>query len=298
MGSKDQMEKQYWLWVTGPDYYLDEDGEDRRGLDPGLESDTGGWWTCDKKTRQGDLIFLYRTSPKKDIAYLIQAASDAYSIDEDYYAAEMGWDYGCEYRVLQKLQNPISIQDLRKDKVMRDWPVLKAQFRRRSWAIEPGYWERLNELANKKNRGYEVAAEKVQKSVGQDIVYETELEEALAQDLMPLKKFGYDLEIYNDRRTGKTGRQFVCSGKGGRIDLLCYDRKKRKYVVIELKNVSASQNTIGQIMKYMGWVSQNISNGSPVLGLVISRGTEPEFELGLQGGAPIQSLDLTQLGFS
>jgi hypothetical protein len=295
--NESQSKKQYWLWVTGPEYYLDEDGQDLQSLDPAYESDTSGWWTCDRRTRQGDLVFLYRTSPKMDIAYLMQATSDAFDINDDYYTSEKGWDYGCEFRVMQKLQNPITIQDLRKDKLMRDWPVLKAQFRRRSWAIASEYWERLNELAQKSNRGYETAVEKVQKSINRDIAYESELEEALFQDLTPLKKFGYDLEIYNDRHSGKKGKQFICSGKGGRIDLLCYDRKKRKYVVIELKNVSASQKTIGQIMKYMGWVSQNISKGSPVLGLVISRGTEPEFELGLLGGAPIESLDLKQLGF-
>jgi len=39
-------ERQYWLWVTRPDYYLDEDGCDREDLDPALGADSDGWWTC------------------------------------------------------------------------------------------------------------------------------------------------------------------------------------------------------------------------------------------------------------
>ena len=68
-------------------------------------------------------------------------------------------------------------------------------------------------------------------------------------------------------------------------------------MVIELKNVVASENTFAQISRYMGWVRQHISNGSPVLGLVISRGTDKQFDYTLRSGNLIQNLDLTELGF-
>ena len=45
-----ERDRQYWLWVTRPDYYLDEDGSDREDLDPnsGVDSDGGnvGGGTC------------------------------------------------------------------------------------------------------------------------------------------------------------------------------------------------------------------------------------------------------------
>jgi len=78
------------LWVSGPDYYLDEDGEERSDLDPeqGYESD--GWWTCHRETKNGDLVLIYRSQIKKDLAYLIEARSDAFSLQDDDFAVEMG----------------------------------------------------------------------------------------------------------------------------------------------------------------------------------------------------------------
>jgi hypothetical protein len=67
-----EIERQYWLWETRPEYYLDEDGSERESLDPENSTDSDGWWTCNKGTKEGDLVFLWRTSPKKDIGYLIQ----------------------------------------------------------------------------------------------------------------------------------------------------------------------------------------------------------------------------------
>lgn len=105
-------ERQYWLWVTRPDIYLDEDGNDREDLDPNSGVDSDGWWTCNKDTKKGDLVLLWRTSPKKDIGYLIQAESDAYSIAED---NDRGWEYGCDHQMLYKFYDPINIKELRND---------------------------------------------------------------------------------------------------------------------------------------------------------------------------------------
>jgi hypothetical protein len=176
-------ERQYWLWVTRPDYYLDEDGSDREDLDPNSEVDSDGWWTCQK---------------------------------------------------------------------------------------EP---------------------------LAEGIRLEEELEEALVSNLRILKKFGYDLELYFDPASKQYGRQFVCKGNGGRIDLLCFDKRHTRYVVIELKNVRASQNTFGQISNYIGWVQDRISNGIPVAGLVISRGYDTKFESALKITDKISHVNVKDLGF-
>jgi hypothetical protein len=103
--------------------------------------------------------------------------------------------------------------------------------------------------------------------------------------------------LYRDPQTGKLGRQFYCVGEGGKIDLLCYDRKQRQYVVIELKNVAASMNTVSQIERYMNWVRGTIANGAPVLGLVISRDTDFRFDYEVKKRDELRSLDISQLGF-
>jgi hypothetical protein len=58
--------RRYWVGVTGPDYYLDEDGAERRDLDPGSGYEPGGWWTCHWKTEAGDLVLLYRSQKKRE----------------------------------------------------------------------------------------------------------------------------------------------------------------------------------------------------------------------------------------
>lgn len=119
-------ERQYWLWVTRPDYYLDEDGCDREDLDPALGADSDGWWTCNKATKEGDLVLLWRTSPKKDIRYLIQAESDAYSIADD---NDKGWDYGCDYEVLYKFEQSLHAKDLRQNPYFDDGGLSDAVFK-------------------------------------------------------------------------------------------------------------------------------------------------------------------------
>ena len=293
-----EQSRQYWLWVTRPDYYLDEDGLERQDLDPSFDNDTQGWWTCHKDTRQGDLVFLWRTTPKRDIGYLIQVMSDAYSIADDIYAAKRGWDFGCDYEVLYKFQFPITIQDLHSDPYFQGWGTYRGQFRRRVSRIDPAHWAKLNQLAISKNPEYGRSVHRMQESVWrQRIQYEADLEEALVQQLALLRPFGYDLEIYNDRTTGRRGRQFVCRGHGGRIDLLCYDRKKRHYVVIELKNVRANQNTIGQVTSYMGWVQERVAGNVPVIGLVISREYDQRFKSSLRVLDRVFHINLNELGF-
>lgn len=288
-------ERRYWLWVTRPEYYLEEDGTDRKDLDPesGVASD--GWWTCHKDTQKGDLIFLWRTDPKQDIGYLIQAKSDAYSIVDDDYASEMGWDYGCDYQVLYKFKNPVTIKDIKdsnKSPYLQDWGAYRAHFRRRVHKIPLEHWRRLNQLASDKNPGYREFIDSIEKeTVSKSILLEEQLEEALVRDLSLLQPFGYDLKL--------CARQLVCKGNGGRIDLLCYDNTRKRYVVIELKNVRAGQNTFGQIANYVGWVQKRIAtkDDNPVIGLVISRGYDAKFQSSLSVTDRISHLDIEQLGF-
>ncbi|MGA9099784.1 MAG: tetratricopeptide repeat protein [Methanotrichaceae archaeon] len=290
------IERQYWLWVARPDVYLDEDGSDREDLDPesGIESD--GWWTCNKNTKEGDLVLLWRTSPKKDIGYLIQAKSDAYSIADD---NDRGWDYGCDHEVLYKFGHPVNVKDLRKIPYFDDWGPLRCSFQRSNFKISLEYWIMLNQLLASNNPGYLEFIEHIQREpIAESIQLEEELEEALIANLKLLKNFGYDLELYTDTNTKQSGRQLVCKGNGGRIDLLCCDKKQKGYLVIELKNVRAGQNTFGQISNYMGWVQERIAKGDPVNGLVISRGYDTRFESALKITDRISHLNVDELGFT
>ena len=233
---------------------------------------------------------------KKDIGYLIQAESDAYSIVDD---NDQGWDYGCDYEVLYKFEHPVQINELRNSPSFDEWGPLKGSFQKTNFKISPEYWIKLNNLAAYKNPGYQEIIEQIQKErLSEGIRLEEELEEALVTNLDVLKNFGHDLELYINPESKQLGRQLICKGNGGRIDLLCCDRTQKRYVVIELKNVRAGQNTFGQISNYMGWVQNRIAKSIPVIGLVISRGYDTRFESALKITDKISYINVEDLGFA
>jgi RecB family endonuclease NucS len=59
------------------------------------------------------------------------------------------------------------------------------------------------------------------------------------------------------------------TGIVGRLDILAID-KQGKYVVIEIKAGEASDRVCGQILRYMGWVSKDISGGKDVRGIIVA----------------------------
>jgi len=297
---KQKDNKKYWLWVTRPEYYLDITKNsicERKDLDPKNKIASDGWWTCHKETRRGDLILLWRTNPMRDVGYLFQARSDAYNIADDDHAKEQGWDYGCDYESIYKFSKTLLVEEIRADPYLEDWTALRGRFQRRAFLIPQNIWDRLTYLLSKRNPSYNKFINNLGITVSEKIILEEQLEEQLCNDLGRLKKFGYNLSIYNDQKNNSHGRQLVCRGHGGRIDILAYDTKNRRFVVIELKNVCASQQTYGQISTYMGWVKENIAGRFPVHGLVISRGTDPRFSACLKNVKNVSHIDIKQIGF-
>ena len=55
----------------------------------------------------------------------------------------------------------------------------------------------------------------------------------------------------------------------GRIDILAKDKKSGNYVVIELKKNQSSDDTVGQILRYMGWISEKKNDGE-VKGIIVA----------------------------
>jgi hypothetical protein len=55
----------------------------------------------------------------------------------------------------------------------------------------------------------------------------------------------------------------------GIIDILAKDKVTGSYVVIELKRNQTSDDTVGQILRYMGWVTENLKEAN-VRGIIVS----------------------------
>ncbi|MGQ9534918.1 MAG: endonuclease NucS domain-containing protein [bacterium] len=91
--------------------------------------------------------------------------------------------------------------------------------------------------------------------------------------------FGAKLELYQDEENN-SGRQYPTPV--GNIDLLAVDREKKEFVVIELKKGSGSNAVIGQILRYMGWVKENLAKGYNVRGIIIAKEKEEGLEYALR----------------
>jgi restriction system protein len=72
----------------------------------------------------------------------------------------------------------------------------------------------------------------------------------------------------------------------GNIDLLAIDRDKKEFVVMELKKGRGSDVVIGQILRYMGWVRENLAVNNyelySVRGIIISRDKDDRLEYALK----------------
>jgi len=67
----------------------------------------------------------------------------------------------------------------------------------------------------------------------------------------------------------------------GFIDILAKDKIDGSYVVIELKKNQTSDDTVGQIARYMGWIKQK-KNDEKVKGIIIAGEYDKKLEYALQ----------------
>ena len=67
----------------------------------------------------------------------------------------------------------------------------------------------------------------------------------------------------------------------GAIDLLVLDKSSKNYVVIELKKGQTSDQTAGQLLRYIGWVRRNLAKGKAVHGIVIASSIDEKLQYAL-----------------
>jgi len=81
---------------------------------------------------------------------------------------------------------------------------------------------------------------------------------------------GNEWEIYREAGDDEAGYEYPCDV--GRIDLLARHRKRPDWLVIELKRNRTSDQTVGQLLRYIGWVTQHLADESEkVHGMIICR---------------------------
>lgn len=92
--------------------------------------------------------------------------------------------------------------------------------------------------------------------------------------------FGADLvrHVVDDQ----SGRQFPAGAWS--IDFLCLDQNTDDLVVIELKRGKTSDAAVGQVLRYMGWVTENLAKpGQNVRGIIISQEVDDALKYAVKG---------------
>jgi hypothetical protein len=82
------------------------------------------------------------------------------------------------------------------------------------------------------------------------------------------------LRLYDEE--GITGVEFSVGGRF--IDILAIDKNGR-YVVIELKVSRGYDRVVGQLLRYMSWVDQNMETSQPARGIIIANEITTDLKL-------------------
>ena len=104
-----------------------------------------------------------------------------------------------------------------------------------------------------------------------DYLIETKLEQWLVDHWDEID-FGRELRIYRENDE-EVGQQYD-TREVGIIDLLCEDEDSGELVVIELKKGRSSDQVVGQLARYMGWVRKNLAVQRDVRGIILA----PDFD--------------------
>ena len=82
------------------------------------------------------------------------------------------------------------------------------------------------------------------------------------------------------------------------IDLLARHKKEPKWLVVELKRGQSSDQTVGQVLRYMGWVRENLASPEEkVQGLIISHSEDKKIRYALKHTSNVE-LNLYEVDFN
>jgi len=96
---------------------------------------------------------------------------------------------------------------------------------------------------------------------------EYQLRDFLAENIETITINGERLKLFVDQ-TGRDGIEYPTAV--GPIDILAVDEEGTFYV-FELKRGRGSDKVVGQVTRYMGWVSDTIGKGKQVIGIIVAK---------------------------
>jgi endonuclease len=97
-----------------------------------------------------------------------------------------------------------------------------------------------------------------------EFAFEHDLRNYLARNLGVLEQ---GLRLYEDEDGEFRGTEYPVGGRF--IDILAVD-SNGGFVVIELKVSRGYDRVVGQLLRYMAWIKNNLASGKPVRGLIVA----------------------------
>jgi len=222
-----------------------------------------------KNLTKGDRIIFYIGLPKKIFAGTATLASSCFKISDSQkkeYGQKQFYmpDYGVLLEEIDTWSNPKNVEEL----VPKLYFIENKEF----WfAYFQGGVRQITEDDFKTILGETSLVEQIvtYKDIESqtEFALETHLEEFIYQNWSNIK-WGSKLELY--KTDEQDGRQFPAGTWS--IDFLALDKDKNDIVVIELKRGKTSDSTVGQLLRYINWVKENIAEkGQDVRGIIIAR---------------------------
>jgi len=265
----------YWIFIVtahklADESYTPEDILRQRTAD--------GFWGLGEKTpsrkalRAGDHVVFYMGLPFKEFVATATLATDSYQLSE---AEQNEVSHGTKfYRAPYGVRLPeVTVWPERKS-VEELVPFLNFIENKSSWfAYFQGGVRQISEsdfltiTGSRETRAALAPATVEQIEAQTEFALESHLEDFLDKNWAKID-FGSPLVRYATE--DQDGRQFPAGAWS--IDFLCLDTKTGEIVVLELKRGKSSDSTVGQVLRYMGWVKENLAkSGQGVRGIIIAK---------------------------
>jgi len=144
------------------------------------------------------------------------------------------------------------------------------------WTLDALWWFLLEP-----DRLPQAAAQTTAQTVqgGESFALERQLEEFLLEnwDRTPLAK---EWTIFKTPDDPEAGNQFPTDV--GRIDILAVHREQPRFLIVELKRNQSTDQTVGQALRYVGWVKKHLAKeGQSVEALIIAHQAEKDAQYAL-----------------
>jgi len=153
--------------------------------------------------------------------------------------------------------------------------VLARKFQLSLWQMDTLWWFVLD----KKDSNDELIAEDNIEEANQ-FQLEKHLENFIIENWEKINFFK-DLEIFIDDEN-EQGLQYA-THLVGTIDILCQNKTTQDIIVIELKKGRSSDEVVGQILRYIGWVEKNlVKEEQKVRGIILGQRSDEKLMYAIQ----------------